>query len=33
MRILRAPEWPGDVKHSRSTAAKLLAAEWKPHQA
>jgi UDP-glucose 4-epimerase len=28
--ILHAPERPGDVKHSRASAGKLLAAGWKP---
>lgn len=29
-RVLHAPERPGDVKHSRASADKLLAAGWKP---
>ncbi len=29
-KILHAPERPGDVKHSRASADKLLAAGWKP---
>ena len=29
-KVLHGPERPGDVKHSRSSAAKLLAAGWKP---
>ena len=29
-KVLYAPERPGDVKHSRASAAKLLAAGWKP---
>jgi UDP-glucose 4-epimerase len=28
--VLHAPERPGDVKHSRASADKLLAAGWKP---
>lgn len=28
--ILHAPERPGDVKHSRASAERLLAAGWKP---
>jgi UDP-glucose 4-epimerase len=28
--ILHAPERPGDVRHSRASADKLLAAGWKP---
>lgn len=29
-KVLHAPERPGDVKHSRASAEKLLAAGWKP---
>lgn len=29
-KVRHGPERPGDVKHSRSSAAKLLAAGWKP---
>lgn len=29
-KVLHAPERPGDVKHSRASADKLLAAGWKP---
>jgi UDP-glucose 4-epimerase len=29
-KVVHGPERPGDVKHSRSSAAKLLAAGWKP---
>jgi UDP-glucose 4-epimerase len=29
-KVLHAPERPGDVKHSRASADKLIAAGWKP---
>jgi UDP-glucose 4-epimerase len=29
-RVLHAPERAGDVKHSRASADKLLAAGWRP---
>ena len=29
-KVLHAPERPGDVKHSRASADRLLAAGWKP---
>jgi UDP-glucose 4-epimerase len=29
--IVHVPERPGDVKHSRASADRLLAAGWKPH--
>jgi UDP-glucose 4-epimerase len=29
-RLLHAPERPGDVKHSRASAERLMAAGWKP---
>ena len=29
-KVLHAPERPGDVKHSRASADKLLGAGWKP---
>jgi len=29
-RIIHAAECPGDIRHSRASAGKLLAAGWKP---